>query len=224
MFDAKNFTTQKARPLPIFLLLDKSTSMSGEKISTLNDAVKTMLETFSDTETVGSEIHVGMILFGADIDYRPLAKAQDVLETWKTIEVSGSTPMGGALKQAKSIIEDKEQVPSRSYRPTFILISDGAPTDEWKTPMEAFIKDGRSSKCQRMSMGIGHEASKEPLEMFIQGTEGKVFEAKDAKDIQTFFQFVTMSITSRSKSQNPDVITSIEAPVVDVSKPFDPEF
>ena len=49
-FDPSKFTAAKAKPLPVILLLDVSGSMGGEKIRNLNDAVRDMLNTFSDTE------------------------------------------------------------------------------------------------------------------------------------------------------------------------------
>lgn len=211
-FNPAEFTTQQARPLPVFLLLDTSGSMEGRKIEELNSAVKTMLEKFADSETIGTEIHVGVITFGGTAEYScPLTKADVLLENFKGYEAMGGTPMGEALVIAKDIIEDKAQVPSRSYRPTFILVTDGAPTDLWEEPMENFIKNGRSSKCQRMAMSI--QAEKIPLERFVKGTEYPVFEVDRASKIHQFFEFVTMSVTSRSKSQNPDqVITGMALP------------
>ena len=38
MFDPKKFTTPTAKPLPVVLLLDVSSSMSGDKIENLNKA------------------------------------------------------------------------------------------------------------------------------------------------------------------------------------------
>ena len=45
-FDPSKYTVAKARPLPVILLLDRSGSMSGEKISTLNSAVNDMIQSF----------------------------------------------------------------------------------------------------------------------------------------------------------------------------------
>ena len=109
---------------------------------------------------------------------------------------------------AKSLIEDREQTPSRAYRPLIVLVSDGVPTDEWESKLDHFVQDGRSAKCDRMALGIGKEAYAGPgratLERFIAGTGHQVFEAKDAGEIHNFFKFVTMSVVSRSLSQNPN--------------------
>ena len=44
-FNPANFTVAKAKPLPVVLLLDVSSSMGGESIKKLNIAVKEMMRT-----------------------------------------------------------------------------------------------------------------------------------------------------------------------------------
>ena len=67
MFDPSKFTVQKAKPLPIMLMLDVSGSMSGVKIETLNEAVRTMIETFADEEKMETEILVSIVTFGEEV-------------------------------------------------------------------------------------------------------------------------------------------------------------
>ena len=50
MFDPAIFITRTPKPLPVVLLLDASTSMRGDKISNLNQAVQEMIETFAEEE------------------------------------------------------------------------------------------------------------------------------------------------------------------------------
>lgn len=141
MFDPAKFVVQKAKPLPVCLLLDVSSSMSGEKIDSLNKAVRQMMDTFSQEEKLETEILVSVITFGNEARLQiPFAKASDI--QWADLKVNGNTPMGDALKMAKEMIEDKETTPSRAYRPTIVLVSDGQPTDSWERPLEDFIKGG----------------------------------------------------------------------------------
>jgi len=137
-----------------------------------------------------------------------------------------STPMGDAFSKVKILIEDKEVIPSRAYRPTVVLVSDGEPTDNWEQPLESLINEGRSSKCFFMAMGIGQKPGIQALERFISKTPflaevnekkipNTVFHAADAEKIHEFFQKVTMSVTTRSKSQNPNDIPSSSNPSED---------
>lgn len=205
MFDPKKFTTPTAKPLPVVLLLDVSGSMHGAKIQNLNEAVKDMLETFRDTENNETEIHVAIITFGAEVKlHQALASAGNI--QWHNLSASGGTPLGTALKMAKAMIEDKRVVPSRAYRPTVVLVSDGRPGDSWKQPLEDFIGEGRSSKCDRMAMAIGADADEGVLSKFIEATENPLFYAENAEQLRDVFKFVTMSVTIRTQSQNPNVV------------------
>ena len=204
-FDPTKFTAPTAKPLPVILLLDVSGSMGGAKIQNLNESVKDMLETFRDTETSETEIHVAIITFGDELKlHQALASASDV--TWQDLSAFGGTPLGTALKMAKAMIEDKNVVPSRAYRPTVVLVSDGQPTDSWEHPLDDFIRDGRSAKCDRMAMAIGADADEAVLGKFIEGTKNPLFYAENAKQLREFFKFVTMSVTIRTQSQNPNVL------------------
>lgn len=203
------------RMLPVFLLLDASGSMYGDKINTLNNAVKSMLHTFSKEGSTVAEIHVAVIVFGgceAKV-LLPLQNAVDAYEGFKPLEANGMTPMGDALINAKELIENKDAVPSRAYRPTVVLVSDGMPNDNWGEPLESFVGSGRSSKCQRMAMGIG-EATVRGTDAFdvlakFTGDVEFVFTAEAAEKINKFFQFVTMSTISRVQSTNPNMVTQV---------------
>jgi uncharacterized protein YegL len=202
-FDPSAFTAPKAKPLPVILLLDVSTSMSGSSIDNLNSAVKEMIVDFAKAEKSEIELLVSIITFGAEVKLElPYTSASNI--EWKDLHVSGATPMGTAFKMAKGMIEDKQTTPSRAYRPTIVLVSDGAPNDEWQRPLQAFVNEGRSSKCDRMAMAIGTSADNNVLNRFVEGTENKVFTAKESTEIKKFFQFVTMSVTTRTASQNPN--------------------
>lgn len=208
-FNPANFTVAKAKPLPVVLLLDVSTSMGGEKINQLNAAVKEMVSDFAAAEKNEIEILVSIITFGAEVLlHTPYTSAKDI--EWQDLQVSGMTPMGTAFSMAKSMIEDKEVTPSRAYRPTIILVSDGEPNDDWQQPLRSLVNEGRSQKCDRMAMAIGSEASNSVLNEFVSGTENKVFTAQDASQIQEFFTFVTMSVTTRVNSQNANVVPKQE--------------
>ena len=183
--------------------------MGGESIKKLNIAVKEMISDFASAEKNEVEILVSIITFGAKVLlHTPYTSAKDI--EWQDLTVSGSTPMGTAFSMAKAMIEDKETTPSRAYRPTIVLVSDGEPTDSWQQPLRALVNDGRSNKCDRMAMAIGGAASNTVLNEFISGTENKVFTAQDASQIQEFFKFVTMSVTTRTNSQNANVVPKPE--------------
>ncbi|UPU37496.1 VWA domain-containing protein [Geomonas paludis] len=205
MFDPKKFTTPAAKPLPVVLLLDVSSSMAGSNIDNLNKAVQVMLSSFAQEEKMETEIIVSVITFGNEVNlHLPYTKASQV--KWQPLHTSGMTPMGTALKMAKAMIEDKETTPSRAYRPTIVLVSDGQPNDSWEQPLEDFISHGRSSKCDRMAMAIGRAADEGVLKRFVGGTPHDLFYAENAGQVHEFFQRVTMSVSLRTNSKDPNLV------------------
>lgn len=195
------FKSQKKKILPLILLVDTSGSMSG-CIEELNGAAKEMIEELAKQESLRAEIHVAVITFGGSSAKLHLSLSPVSEVKLENFEADGMTPLGGALRIAKEMIEDRNQITSNSYKPMVILMSDGAPNDNWEEPLRLFIEEGRSKKCERLSLGIGLGYVYEILESF--SSNKKVFEAKDARNIVEFFKFVTMTVKEKSISSNPN--------------------
>lgn len=211
MANEQSFKFQEPRSIPVILLLDTSGSMSANgNIDVMNSSVKTMLKDFASQNDNNVAIKVAVYTFGPDVkQILPLTNAIDALEKYQDLSANGGTPLGGALNLVKNgLIEDKEQITSRSYRPTVILVSDGMPNDNWQQPLELFCNDGRSSKCYRMALAIGSEKGTPTYEMLktFTGDEKTVFSAEESATIKKFFKFVTVSTISRTVSSNPNMI------------------
>ncbi len=201
----KEFAAPAARPLPVIVLADVSGSMeAGGKIQALNLAVREMVATFKDEDDLRAEIHVAVVTFGADVAsvHTPLARAAEV--AWVDMPARGSTPMGAAFQRALAMLEDRAVIPSRAYRPTLVLLSDGQPTDDWRAPLDALLASERGSKAFRMALAIGADADASVLAAFLANPEARVFRADEARQIRRFFRLVSMSVTSRSRSANPN--------------------
>lgn len=213
MSEFGEFLYQNARPLPVILLLDVSGSMGQNgKIETLKNAVREMLMNFKQGSNTIVSIQVAIITFGgggANILQSLCDVGKINANCMDNANASGGTPFGAAINLAKKIVEDKVQVPSRSYTPTIVAVTDGWPNDDWEQPLNEFIQTGRSAKCDRMAMGIGSEAQRGPghevLQKFISRPEN-LFGANDATQITEFFRFVTMSTISRTRSTNPNML------------------
>lgn len=208
--ELEKFITNTGRPLPVFLLLDVSGSMSGTKIDTLNQCVKEMIKDFQNERMSEVALKLCVITFGGNGAqlHTPLSLLKDI--EFENLEASGMTPMGAALTMASNIINDKEQVSGKGYRPIVVLVSDGYPNDRWEEPLNEFVTGKRTSKCEKWALGIGDGYDANMLQKFLGDTDRKVFDASVAKEITKFFKFVTLSTIARSKSVDPNSIVNIE--------------
>ena len=200
----KEFTTQTARPLPVIVLADVSGSMGVDgKIQALNHAVREMLDAFQDESDLRAEIHVAVMTFGGTArTHMQLEPARDA--GWHDLGANGGTPMGAAFELARELVEDRTIIPSRAYRPTIVLVSDGQPTDAWQEPLQALLGSERGGKAFRMALAIGADADHDVLQAFLADPEARVYRADEARQIRQFFHLVTMSVSSRSRSANPN--------------------
>jgi uncharacterized protein YegL len=219
MSKLKDFSIATARMMPVLILADVSGSMATYgKLAALNRAIREMVAIFADEQDVRADIHVAVITFGgsgANL-HQPLQPASQI--QWTDMDAKGPTPMGAAFELATQLLEDKVIIPSRSYHPNLILISDGQPTDErgrisdnWKEPLQRLLSSERASKALRFAMGIGPDADEATLKAFLTGQhpEIPVFRS-DETGIQKFFRWVTVTVTSRSKSVNPNSVAPID--------------
>jgi uncharacterized protein YegL len=87
----------------------------------------------------------------------PLPPAHQ-LHSFTPLVAQGMTPLGGALSLASEMIEDKDCIPSRAYKPVIVLVSDGYPNDEWQGPFARLVNGERSSKATRFAMAIGADS------------------------------------------------------------------
>lgn len=201
----RSISIARGRPLPVVLLADVSGSMSAfGKIDSLNRAVDTMFKAFVDEDRSRVEIHAGVVTFGHGGSrlHLPMQPARNI--RWESMTAEGGTPMGAAFDLVTSLLADREQVPSRALRPALILVSDGQPTDAWEEPLSRLLAHDRARKATRFAMAIGPDADRTMLQRFLDGTGQRVFGAEDAHGILRFFEWVTMSVTLRSRAADPD--------------------
>ena len=205
MENLNDLIIQKARPLPVIILADISGSMASDnKIGILNNAIREMIDSLKDENSLRAEIHFSVITFGGDVKaHINFTKANEI--NWVDLSAHGMTPMGEAFDVTKTLLEDKTIIPSRSYAPTLVLLSDGIPTDNWEDPLNHLLSSPRASKAFRIAMSIGAgEDGKSILKQFLGDSELDVFEAVQAREIKKFFKVVTMSVSQRAKSINPN--------------------
>lgn len=200
--DAKTVRAHEPKALPVILLLDVSGSMAGEKIDRLNEAVRTMATLLAEEERREMFSRIAIIEFADRAALcnaaAPYAAPEAFLAQYQDLTAAGCTALGGALKEARELIEDKTRTKGRSYRPAVVLVSDGEPVEndgnDWKEELARFEAAPRCQKCQRFAIAIGEGANQNILRRFV-GAAGELHYAADAGEIVKMFRRVTLSMT-----------------------------
>ena len=221
-FNPNNYKAPEVKKLPVILLLDVSASMQGAKIDSLYNATCDMIDTFVGAQLKEQSIDVAIITFGKEIKlHTPYTSVKELQNKGiERFQADGMTPMGTAIQMAKDMIDDKSVTPSRIYRPAVVLVSDGEPNDDWRNPMAMFIRDGRSSKCQRFAVAIGDQADRTVLETFTEDPDN-VFYAANASDLADCFKTVSMSVTTTAvKPETAKPASETESPAPDSTTSF----
>ena len=130
------------------LLLDNSGSMSGKPIAQLNAGLKQFRKELAGDALASKRVEIAIITFG------PVKVVQDFVsaEAFQPSElvVDGGTPMGEAILEALELVRLRKQQYQANgvayYRPWVFLVTDGAPTDDWRPAAKA-VKEAEKSKA-----------------------------------------------------------------------------
>lgn len=132
---------------PCLLLLDVSGSMQGKPIAELNAGLSLFKDELAADALAMKRVEVGIVTFGPVQIALPFQGAASFYPP--SLAAQGDTPMGAAIKQGLEMVrERKNEYRSNGisyYRPWVFLITDGGPTDEWKSAAAA-IREGEASK------------------------------------------------------------------------------
>lgn len=133
---------------PCVLLLDTSYSMFGTPIDELNVGIKQFKEGLMKDSLARKRVEMAIITFGNKV--KPLSDFQTADNFQPpTLTVEGETPMGEAIIKAIELLQvRKERIRNQGIylnRPWIFLITDGAPTDEWKKAAQ-LVRYGESNK------------------------------------------------------------------------------
>ncbi len=185
------------RKLPVYLLLDTSTSMRGEAINAVRDGLDLLISTLRQDPYALETAFLSVITFDTNArQVVPLTELTDFQAP--DIEANGATSLGDALNLAADCIRREVQKSDSEtkgdWKPLVFLMTDGAPTDSWKEGLEAF----RESKpgmviCCAAGPGADVRVLEEISEIVV------TLDTTDGATIASFFKWVSASITTSSR-------------------------
>jgi uncharacterized protein YegL len=175
-FGTDSFAENPEPRVPCVLLLDVSSSMAGQAIAELNAGLGVYKEELVSDSLASKRVEVAIVSFGGEVntlvDFTTAENFQPPV-----LEPHADTPMGAAINRAIEMVTDRKATYRENgiafYRPWIFLITDGAPTDEWRSAAER-VKQGERDKAfsffavgaENADMGVlGQIASREPLRL-----------------------------------------------------------
>lgn len=200
------------RQMTLFFLIDKSGSMSGEKIGSVNDAIENvlpMIGEISDNNT-DAEIVVAALEFATDTRwlYDNPKLANEFI--WQKVQAGGLTSLGQACLELDKKLSRNEGYMTRSnsgsgyYAPAIILLSDGGPTDNFEAGLKTLKKNLWFNSAIRMAIAIGEDADLNVLEEFT-GSKESIVRVKNLDALKAMIKVIAITssqIGSQSKTSS----------------------
>jgi len=169
------------RKLHFVFVIDASGSMIGERIASLNYAVRAAIPAMQEAAADNPEIDVmvRVLRFSDTVDW-PVGVALSVNSfVWNDVTAGGETNMGAAL-EALAAAMSAQNMPGRQLPPVVVLMSDGLPTDDVEEGLAAFLASDYGSKAVRIAIAIGSDADLGLLQQFIAQPTVKPLQANSA--------------------------------------------
>jgi len=212
------------RPLHFIWIADCSGSMDGDKIRSLNHAIREAIPHMRDTaeENPFAEVKVRAIKFSTDATWHIATPTPVESFQWVDLDVEGLTSLGKALELAAEVL-DVGNMGARALPPVLVLISDGQPTDNFKGGLDTLMKQPWGKKAVRIAIAIGADADRDVLQEFIGHSEYHPLEANNPEALVRMIRFVSTSVL-KSASSPPSHRVDDDSPVVgNVPIPKPPE-
>lgn len=190
------------RPLHFIWLADCSISMrTAGKIDALNQAIREAIPYMQDVayENPNAQIYCRAIKFasGAEWHIEEPTPVEDF--QWKDLEPSGVTDMGKAFELLETVL----QIPPMSDRalpPVLVLITDGQPTDDYKTKLAHLMEQPWAIKAVKIAIGIGKAANKRVLREFIGNKDIEPLQADNAPALVEYIKWVSTVVLQAASS------------------------
>lgn len=189
--------------LHFFWMADCSGSMKAQgKIEALNNAIHECIPSVREANKANpfADMMVRAIRFSTGAQWHiPSATRVDDF-VWKDLAAGGVTDLGAAIRLLGSELTP-EKMGRRALPPVIVLLSDGVPTDEWESALEAFNQSGwgRPGRTVRVGIAIGRDADKEVLGRFTGNTE-TVFEADNAQRLADLIKWASVTLSKYASS------------------------
>ena len=167
------------RIMALIFVVDTSGSMDGAKIASLNTAVRQVLPDLDEISRNNSdaEIKVAALEFSSDARWMYDGLQEAGAFQWQDMKASGLTSFGAACAELDKKLSRSHgwmSEPAGMRAPAIILLSDGAPTDEWRHSLANLKENKWFKNACKIAIAIGDDADKSVLAEFTGNSEAVI--------------------------------------------------
>lgn len=194
------------KSLHFFLVVDCSGSMAGDKIASLNYAIRSAIPALraAAADHSGIDVFVRTLSFseGAKWETASALRVEDF--EWRDLAASGETDLGAALEKLASYLTP-ESMSGSQLQPVIVLVSDGLPTDNVDENLNRLTSAYYGAKAVRLAVAIGSDADLQSLQNFIGSNGIRPLQANNAETLVKHIKWVTsVPITAASTQLDHD--------------------
>jgi uncharacterized protein YegL len=204
-------TALARRQLQVMFALDCSGSMQGDRIASLNYAMRTALPELAEVAAENPEIEVRVrVLRFADLAEWQSEATNAADYVWHDLPADGETNMGAAMRVLARALSPEEMT-GRQLPPVIVLASDGLPTDDYEEALVEFFAAQFADSAVRVAIAIGTDADMEPLDRFIRHPTARPLRASNATELVNRIKWATTAPVKAvsSPTAGPDPLASM---------------
>ena len=212
-----------SRILDFFWIADCSGSMDGEKIQTLNYAIRQTIPDMRKEADANpnATIMVRAVKFSDGAAWHaPTATPIDNFN-WTDLTAGGVTAMGMALEL---VAMELKNFPAETKRlpPVLVLLTDGQPTDDFRKGLDELMSTPWGRKAVRIAIAIGKDVDTSVLEQFT-GNKELVLEAKNPQLLVKFIKWASTVVKNVSAPKTGDTLGGLDVNAIPTASADDDE-
>ncbi len=199
------FPQDTSRRLPVYLLLDTSSSMQGVKIVGVNNGVVLICQELMSDPRAASTVYISVITFADQAFQSPLTPIAQFTPPQFPANPSHApgTALGGALRLLNESLDQDIMTNQGSdrkgdYKPLVFILTDGEPSDHWQTEAQRLASRSTNKVVNVVGLGIGQNANTNILRQVA--TTTLLMQDVTPANIKAFFTWVSGSIMTASRA------------------------